>query len=377
MKSLTLIYACYKPNTAPTNRLLSFLKGFDELGVTVDVVFIYPNDKGDKLDTSGFKNITVHHLWDKRHLRNKWIKYICSFIDASRFAKSLAPQSRVLLMNSGQYLSYLTSRNDISVYHERTEHYNVAKIHPNFLQKKYFKTIPKLKGMFVISTALKESFVGIGAKNVSIVNMTVDINRFSGLEKQENEEKYIAYCGSASNNKDGVDDLIKAFAIVHHSYPEIKLYILGKAPKQGDTAGNLALVEELGLSSSVVFKGIIPAADIPQMLVNAEIAALARPDSLQARCGFPTKLGEYLLSGNPVVVTRVGDIPLFLEDGKTALLSDERNIQGFAEKLLWALDHKDEAKSIGQNGREVAIHHFNYKTEAEKIIRTIFPDFGK
>ena len=374
MKSLTLIYACYKPNTAATNRLLSFLKGFDELGVRVDVVFVYPNDKGDKFDPSGFKNITVRHLWDKRHLRNKWIKYVYSFIDASRFAKSLAAQSKVLLMGSSQYLPYFTSRDNISVYQERTEHFNVVSLHPNFLQKKYLKAIPKLKGMFVISTAIKEAFSGIGAKNVSVVNMTVDANRFLGLEKKESDEKYIAYCGAASNNKDGVDDLIKAFAIVHRSYPEIKLYIMGKAPKKGDTAGNLALVEELGLSSSVVFKGIIPAADIPHMLMNAEIAALARPDSLQARCGFPTKLGEYLLSGNPVVATRVGDIPLFLEDGKTALLSDERDPQGFAEKLLWALDHKEEARSIGQNGREIAIRHFNYKTETEKIIRTIFPD---
>lgn len=374
MKSLTLIYACYKPNTAPTNRLLSFLKGFDDLGVMVDIVFLYSNNKGDKFDSSGFKNIKAHHLWEKRHSRNKWIKYICSFIDASRFAKSLAPQSRVLLMGSSEYLSYFTLRNDISVYQERSEHFNVARLRPAFLQKRYLNTISKLKGIFVISTALKEAFAGIGAKNVSVVNMTVDANRFSGLEKKESKDKYIAYCGSASNNKDGVNDLIKAFAIVHRSHPDIKLIIIGKAPAKEDSAGNLSLVEDLGLTSSVVFKGIIPAADIPQILVNAEIAALARPDSLQARCGFPTKLGEYLLSGNPVVVTRVGDIPLFLEDGKTAFLSDERDPQGFAEKLLWALDHKEEAKSIGQNGREVAIRHFNYKTETEKMIRTIFPD---
>ena len=372
--NLIIVYACYKPNTAPTNRLLSFLKGFDDLGVIVDIVFIYPNEKGDKFDSSGFKNITAHHLWEKRRSRNKWIKYICSFIDASRFAKSLAPQSRVLLMGSSEYLPYFTLRNDISVFQERTEHFNVARLRPAFLQKRYLKAVPKLKGLFVISTALKEAFAEIGAKNVSVVNMTVDANRFSGLEKKESEDKYIAYCGSASNNKDGVDDLIKAFAIVHRSYPDIKLYVLGKAPAIEDSAGNMALVKELGLTSSVVFKGIIPAVDMPQMLVNAEIAALARPDSLQARCGFPTKLGEYLLSGNPVVVTRVGDIPLFLEDRKTALLFNQRDPKDFAEKLLWALDHEKEAEAIGQAGREVALRHFNYKIETEKIVNTIFPD---
>ena len=372
MNRLILISSCYKPNTAPTNRLLAFLKGFEELEVFVDVVFIYPNEEGAKYESKENKYITVHYLWEKRHFRNKWVKYICSFIDVSRFAKRLPPMSKVLLIGSSEYLHFFTSRKDLDVFQERTEHYNVAKMRPAFLQKQYLKDVPKLSGLFVITTALKKAFYGLGAKNVIVVNMTVEASRFSGLQKIESKERYIGYCGAASNNKDGVDDLIKAFAIVHRSYPDIKLYIMGKAPSKEDSAGNITLAENLGLASSVVFKGIIPAAEMPQMLVNATIVALARPDSIQAKYGFPTKLGEYLLSGNPVVVTQVGDIPLFLENGKTALLSNPRDPQGFAENLLWALNHEKEAKAIGLAGLEVALRNFNYKTETEKIVKTIF-----
>ena len=45
---------------------------------------------------------------------------------------------------------------------------------------------------------------------------------------------------------------------------------------------------------------------------------LARPDNIQAKGGFPTKLGEYLATGNPVVVTKVGEIPNYLIDGVNA-----------------------------------------------------------
>ena len=237
-ESLTIIYSCFKPNTAPANRFLSFLKGFDEMGVIVEVVFLYPNDRRDEFDASRYNNITAHHLWKKRHTRTKLAKYIYSFYDASRFAKSLAPQCKVLLIGSSEYLPFFISRNDISVYQERTEHYNVAKLRPHFLQKSYLKSVSKLHGMFVISTALREAFMGIGAKDVTVVNMTVDANRFVGLHKKECEYNYIAYCGSASNNKDGVDDLIKAFAIVHDSNPDIKLYIIGKAPIKNDSSEN-------------------------------------------------------------------------------------------------------------------------------------------
>ena len=72
--------------------------------------------------------------------------------------------------------------------------------------------------------------------------------------------------------------------------------------------------------------------EVPQLLMDSEVLALDRPNSIQAQCGFPTKLGEYLLTGNPVVVTKVGDIPLFLEDGVSALLAEKRNAENLPER---------------------------------------------
>jgi glycosyltransferase involved in cell wall biosynthesis len=86
---------------------------------------------------------------------------------------------------------------------------------------------------------------------------------------------------------------------------------------------------------------------------------LDRPQSRQAKYGFPTKLGEYLLTGNPVVVTSVGDIPLFLKDGESAYLVEPDNIEEFAAKLDYVLSHYEESKRVGQNGREVALKHFS------------------
>ena len=158
---------------------------------------------------------------------------------------------------------------------------------------------------------------------------------------------------------------------MHKLHPDVKLYIIGKTPDKDDVSGNLKLIENLGVKSSVVFTGIVSAAEMPQILKNATVLALDRPDSLQAQCGFPTKLGEYLLTENPVVVTKVGDIPLFLKDGETALLSEERNPQEFSSKLLWALEHPEEAVEIGKAGAQVAMREFNYLNETKKIIKAI------
>ena len=371
---LIIISPSFKPNIAPTNRLISFLRGLDEMGVETQVVFIYPNENRDKLDAAGLSHIHVSYLWKDGDRSNKVVKYLRSFFAARRYAQQLDKGANVLLFGGSEYVPFFTSRKDLNVYQERTEHYGVVLLRPGFLQRRYMKAIPRLKGMFVISTTLREAYLKAGAKDVVIINMTVDANRFEGLKKTEGIEPYIAYCGTASNNKDGVDDLIKAFAIVHREFPDIKLKIMGKTASKDDESGNLRLVEELGVKEMVEFTGVVPSTEMPQLLKDATIVALARPDSLQAQCGFPTKLGEYLLSENPVVVTRVGDIPLFLEDGKTALLAEQKNPADFADKLLWALKNPNNAAEIGKAGREVALKEFNYLTEVKKIVNTILSD---
>lgn len=46
---LYIICDSYQSNTAPTNRLLSFLRGFSELGTKVRVVFLEPDSNYSKV----------------------------------------------------------------------------------------------------------------------------------------------------------------------------------------------------------------------------------------------------------------------------------------------------------------------------------------
>ena len=117
---------------------------------------------------------------------------------------------------------------------------------------------------------------------------------------------------------------------------------------------------------------MVSSSDMPQMLKDAIILALDRPDNLQAKYGFPTKLVEYLLTGNPVVVTRVGDIPRFIENGVSGMVAEPSNPEDFASKICWLLENKERARAIGEQGKKVAMGCFNNEIEARKIINTIF-----
>ena len=257
-----------------------------------------------------------------------------------------------------------------------TEHPTVKTLGVRFYKLSvdtYLKDCSKLDGLIVISTALEKFFVdnGVPKERIHIVNMMVDSTRFEGISKETNIESYIAYCGTVLNEKDGVDYLMEAFSIVYRNYPHIKLYIMGSIPKVKDEMKLQKIIQDLHLEGAVIFKGVVSTNDMPQMLANAIAVALARPNNIQAQYGFPTKLGEYLLSGTPTVVTGVGDIPLILTNKKDALIASPSDSKDFAQKLLWLIEHPKEAICIAKNSRTLVNLKFNYLIETKKWVRIV------
>lgn len=377
-----LLADTFVPNTATTNRYLGLAKGLKEQGLEFVNVSVKPNRDLYRLDQKKYGK--AKYLWFGKHsgcklldtlIYGMHIKIISkSGIFLRLFFRSLSKDDIVILTTPQQVTCAVkNNRNGYKIYHERTEHPNVSRSWADDKAlSEYIDACTKVDGLFVISTSLRETFVKLGVlkEKIHIINMTVDQSRFKGL-KQQHTEPYIAYCGTVSNFKDGVDSLVKSFEIVAKHNKEIKLYIIGPVQSKGERNSNIELIKKLHLEHRIVLTGMVSADRMPQILKNAKILVLARRDNLQARNGFPTKLGEYLLTENPVVITRTGDIPLFLQDGKSGMLAEPGNEEDIANKILYLLANPSTAAEIGKNGKLVALKNFNSKIEAQKIIEII------
>lgn len=368
------VYPSYVPNTAAYNRALAYLKAFDRAGIKITVVFFLPDDKRSTIEYV-FKYVRIEYAWSSFFVNSKFLRYFYYDFYLRRFRKRLKTGDKVYIYSANDILKYIISKKNVDIYFEITEHPEVHMSYSRLYKptvNQHIELCKRVKSLFVISTGLRDYYIqkGVNPDSVHIINMIVDPSRFS-IENsiKNNTRKYIAYCGTVSNNKDGVDILLKSFAEIHRAHPEIFLYIIGLMPSREDAAENLLLIEKLGIKQFVVFTGIISSERMPEVLKQAELLALARPDNQQARYGFPTKLGEYLLTGNPVVLTKVGDISLFLKDGWSAMIATPNDPFAFSEKCLWVLDHPFESKIIGARGKDVAINHFNADIESKKMIR--------
>lgn len=366
----------YCPNTAPENRLQGYYHALDKMNVKATVVYIHPDNHCSRNSTK-YKNISTEYLWNPYMPYRGPFRRLTLFRYIHRFLNRLKEGDIVYTYSLSLLTKMCEEVNGVSVFAERTEHPEATVAFPNPLlalsDAEIITTINHLSGLFVISNPLREYYenLGIDPSKIHVLNMTVDVERFKNIKKAACREKYIAYCGNVSNNKDGVDILIKSFALVCKKRPDIKLFIIGKTPSQTEASDNLRLIKSLGIEERIVFTGVVSSEQMPQLLKDAVVLALARPDNLQAKYGFPTKLGEYLLTENPVVVTSVGDIPLFLKDGVSALISEPSNVEMFAEKLLWALDNPGEASAVGKAGAAVAAEFFNSDIETKKLLSVI------
>lgn len=355
------------------NRLRGYWNLMESRGIDVCVTFLHQNDIDTRV-AGDYKCIKFNYF-DGHTRHNKLIGLIAFWLHLLQYYFSLQQGDVVYTYGINKVTRFLLSKKGIRVVAEITEHPSLGDggKTTSINQTDKYEAAKRLDTLIVISDALKKDFSanGVESGRIRVVNMTVDPSRFVGLNKHKSVNRYITYCGSAFNDKDGVDELIKAFFIVSKQVEDVRLRIIGKNPSPDDDSGNLQMIKELEIADRIEFTGHVDYKMIPQMLMDATVLALDRPDSLQAQCGFPTKLGEYLITGNPVVVTKVGDIPLFLKDGESALLANERDPEDFASKLIWVLRHPDESAVIGEKGKEVANEYFNADIETEKLIKIL------
>ena len=373
MSNFYFLNYSYNPNTAATNRMLAYLKGLSELGVSTKVMFFLTDKKKGKIKNI-LPNISIEYCWDKwYYVNNKYIKHLCYALFVLSFFFRVKAGDTVYMYNMADMLHFLLKKKGVRVFVEKTEHPGMYALgskvyHPSISQ--YFKDCAKATGIITISTSLKRLFAENGAKpkRISIVNMIVDENRFKNVTPQKYERPYFAYCGTISTFKDGVDILLKAFHLVTRKHYNVELRIAGTFASKDDERTLKNLVADLGISDKVLFVGIVSAMEMPSFLAGAEAVVLSRPDNIQARNGFPGKLGEYLLSKSPAIVTAVGDIPLFVKDGINGFVVDPNNEDAFAEKMNWTIEHPTEAQKIGEAGADLAHKEFNYLKETKKLI---------
>jgi len=203
--------------------------------------------------------------------------------------------------------------------------------------------------VIVPSRFLLERAIGIGAREESLVVIPSGVNTsfFTPTPLAAGPPEAL-FVGRFVEKK-GVDILLAAWPRVRQRVPTATLRLLGYGP-----------MEDLAYSAppGVVVEPPRPQQRAAQVRDAMRRARLVVTPSRTARDGDSESLLlvnlEAQASGRPVVTTRHGGIPEFVDEGTTALLVPEADPEALAEAMILVLSDDDLAHGLADAGPKVA-----------------------
>ncbi len=171
---------------------------------------------------------------------------------------------------------------------------------------------------------------------------------------------YVLFVGRLASNK-GLVELLRAFAALAGDDPAAHLVLVGE---DGGMRGTLAArARALGVDARVRFAG--------HLADEATLAAAYR----DARCtvlaseyeAFGLVLLESLAQGTPVIASRVGGIPEFIEDGRAGLLVPPGDVAALTAALRRLWNDPALARRLGRHGRTEVVPRYTWDRVVERL----------
>lgn len=153
--------------------------------------------------------------------------------------------------------------------------------------------------------------------------------------------------------------LFQAFAMLPNRQDK-KLHICGKGSQEKYLK---ELSHNLGIAEQVIFHGRV--SNIEQMYQTADLFILS-----SSREGMPNALLEAMASGLPCIAT---DCPFgpgeMIEQGKSGILVENRNITQLTEAITWMISHPERAFQMGKSARNRVLEKWTGRQVALEWIR--------
>jgi glycosyltransferase involved in cell wall biosynthesis len=221
--------------------------------------------------------------------------------------------------------------------------------------------------MIVISRELKDFFSRDMKLNLKMIEVPilVETNSISknGIPARKAN---LVYTGSLLEHKDGVTTIIRAFARILPDHPGLKLIMTGNIEGSVSKKEILDLIQSLKLGDNVLLPGYISKDELNELTTTASVLLLAKPLNRQNRYNMATKIGEYLMTGRPAVISNVDPVCSYLSHRENICITDPDELR-IAEEIEFLLENPLKADEIGSSGRGSVVRLFDYKIHAARM----------
>jgi len=217
--------------------------------------------------------------------------------------------------------------------------------------------------VIAVSNFIAEQALARGCPEEKLVQhyIGIDLEKFT-QQKNETDSPSLLFVGRLVEKK-GCSYLLQAMEQLKPRFPELRLTIIG----EGDLKSSLQQ-EVLSRKLNVDFAGTASAAEVRQQLARSWLFVAP---SITAASGDAEGLGMVFLEAQalqtPVVSFRSGGLVEAVDEGSTALLSDEKDVAGLAANIAQLLENSTLRHNMGMAGRKRVEQHFDVRKQCAKL----------
>ena len=205
---------------------------------------------------------------------------------------------------------------------------------------------------------------GLPFEKINVVPNGINLNNFSGIEKDYNfrrqyamdNEKIILYVGRLVYEK-GIQNLISAMPKILQGYNDTKLIIAGKGGMIDELK---AQANRMGLGNKVYFTGYLNSKQVQKMYKCADIAVF--PSTYEP---FGIVALEAMLAGIPTVVSDIGGLNEIVTHGVDGMKSYAGNPNSIADSVLTLLYDHQLCDNISKKAKNKVKEQFNWNKIAQ------------
>ena len=183
------------------------------------------------------------------------------------------------------------------------------------------------------------------------------------------DKRTILYVGRIEPLK-GLDILLKAVALLNDTANTHLLIVGGSLEKDAELQRLNTLAVNLGISDIVTFIGSVQQEQLPAYYSASDVFVL--PSWYES---FGLVALEAMSCGTPVVVSRVGGLKTFVENGKTGYLVPWRCPEPFAQSLETLLENPSLRRAMGGAARRKAMA-MSWTATATKMLACYHKNMG-
>lgn len=231
----------------------------------------------------------------------------------------------------------------------------------------FFETAFRLKadGARVVSTCLAERIrmMGYPVEQTLLLPNGCVVDRAKLMDKQKAKERigwdkdkiYIGHLGRIyPRDYDLIDCAFKKVAL---GRDDLKLVFVGDVARRPYYKNHHTIYT--GRVDDAIYQDYCNAMDLFVLPLYMSVANMAR---------WPSKIGDYLSYGKPVIATPVSDVPQIYSTKPVGVLSESDDVESYAVAMTKALEQRMIWNEWGANALDYAEKHLDWNILADQLL---------